>query len=266
MVASRLTFKALDCGSAQASEAGARALRVRARTATPWSSGVQALARRTIASADRADSACVPSSARQIRPRTSRRRASVALELKHCNLGCMQASTGPQHAAPACVGSPKEGSLGLVPSSKIVLGLCMNGPRLVEGKGGRRPPRKCAQGGDARAPKYSGFSTASPLRGAPAAAADARALLLGRGRLGGCYAFAFAAGLPRSICLPLQWPSGVPRRCGVPGCQPCKAGVGGGDMVVVAFAPQRVRPGWVSALCGSAPVNSFQAAGTCCCC
>ncbi len=105
----------------------------------------------------------------------------------------------------------------------------------------------------------------SPLRGAPAAAADARALLLGRGRPGGCHAFAFAAGLPRSIYLPLQWPSGVPRRCGVPGCQPCKAGVGGGDMVV-AFAPQRVRPGWVSALCGSAPVDSFQAAGTCCCC
>ncbi len=75
-----------------------------------------------------------------------------------------------------------------------VLGLCILGPRLDERKGGRRPPEKSAQCGDARAPKYSGFITVSPLRGAPAAAADARALLLGRGRLGGCHALLLRRG------------------------------------------------------------------------
>jgi len=109
-----------------------------------------------------------PAPARQITPRTSRRRASVALELKHCALAgwpaCQSAQSwlhAGQHGVAACGtcvrGELKGGKFGFGPQQQGVLGLCINGPRLVERKGGRRPPGKYAQGGDARAPKYSGF-------------------------------------------------------------------------------------------------------------
>jgi hypothetical protein len=175
----------------------------------------------------------------------------------------MQASTGSQHAAPACVGSPKEGSLGLVPSSKSFRAVYTWAPL------GRKEGRAQAAR-EERAVRRRQSAEVFRVHYCVTAAWGACRSCRRKGAASGARPpgrlprIASAAGPPRSINLPLQWPSGVPRRCGVPCCQPCTAGVGGSH-VVVAFAAERVRPGWVSALCGSAPVDPFRAAGICCC-